>query len=144
MIGHFIICTIRPNRDQLVCTNPAAVVCKKCFMLSIGRSNIRFRQCQRPPASPCTPCSWQSATQLLISSGERLDYRHLIKQTAHWFELHHLSTYNEKWRQVPTHNKKNRKEGEDLSRPVQFFLPSLPGVYGWVTSTIFGGGQSVK
>ena len=44
-----------------------------------------------------------------------------------------------------THSQqKNRKEGEDLSRPVQFFLPSLPGVYEWVTSTIFGGGQSVK
>ena len=36
--------------------------------------------------------------------------------------------------------KKQEGGGEDLSRPVQFFLPSLPGVYGWVTSiTIFGG-----
>ena len=36
---------------------------------------------------------------------------------------------------------KNRKEaGGDLSLMVQFFLPSLPGVYGWV----IGDGQSVK
>ena len=33
------------------------------------------------------------------------------------------------------------RRGENLSRLVQFFLPSLTGVYGWVTSTIFGGGQ---
>ena len=37
--------------------------------------------------------------------------------------------------------KKQGGGGEDLSRPVQFSLPSLPGEYGWVTSTIFGGGQ---
>ena len=40
--------------------------------------------------------------------------------------------------------KKTGRRGEDMSRPVQFFLSSLPGVYGWVTRTIFGGGQSVK
>ena len=40
---------------------------------------------------------------------------------------------------------KNRKEGgEDFSELAQFFLPSLPGVYGSVSGTIFGGGQSVK
>ena len=40
-----------------------------------------------------------------------VSHRHLIKQTADWFELHRLSMYNEKWHQVPNHNKKNRKEG---------------------------------
>ena len=69
-----------------------------------------------------------------------MHHRHLIKQTADWFELHRLSTYDEEWRQVPTH-KKNWKEGGGCVK-VHFFLPSLPGVYGWVTSTIFGSGQA--
>ena len=38
----------------------------------------------------------------------------------------------------------SERRGEDLSWPVQFFLPNLPGVYGWVSRPIFGGGQSVK
>ena len=40
--------------------------------------------------------------------------------------------------------KKTGMRGEDLLQPVQFFRPSLSGVYGWVNSTIFGGGQLVK
>ena len=40
-----------------------------------------------------------------------------------------------------THSQKNRKEGGRICPGrYNFFLPSLPGVYGWVTSiTIFGG-----
>ena len=41
----------------------------------------------------------------------------------------------------PLTTKKQEGGGEDLSRPVQFFLPNLSGVYGWVSSTIFGGGH---
>ena len=37
---------------------------------------------------------WSHCTKL----GIRFNRRHLIKKTADWFELHHLSTYNEMWR----------------------------------------------
>ena len=37
-----------------------------------------------------------------------------------------------------THSQqKTGKRGEDLSRPVQFLLPSPTVVYGWVSCTIF-------
>ena len=40
-----------------------------------------------------------------------------------------------------SHNKKQERGGEDLSKSVQYFLPSPSGVYGCVSGTIFGSGQ---
>ena len=39
---------------------------------------------------------------------------------------------------------KKQEGGGGFVQAGTIFLPSLPGVYGWVTSTIFGSGQSVK
>ena len=44
----------------------------------------------------------------------------------------------------PLITKKTGRRGEDLSRPVHFFLSTISGVYGWVRCTIFDGGLSVK
>ena len=41
----------------------------------------------------------------------------------------------------PLTAKKNRKEGGGFVLAGTIFLPSLSGVKGWISSTIFGGGQ---
>ena len=46
------------------------------------------------------------------------------------------------WRYVPTHNKKNRKDGGGFVPDGTIFLPSLPGVGGGGGGG--GGGQLVK
>ena len=51
-------------------------------------------------------------------------HRHLIKQTADWFELHRLSMYSEKWCQVPTHNKEIGRRGRICPGQYNFSVQS--------------------
>ena len=44
----------------------------------------------------------------------------------------------------PLTTKKQEGGGGGFVHSGSIFLPSLSGVYGWVSSTIFGGGQAVK
>ena len=70
---------------------------------------------------------------ILLKNSLRWIHRHPL--TADWFELHRCPPIMKSGVRYPLTTKKNRKEGEDLSRPVQFFLSSLPGVYVWAWSS---------